>query len=53
MDQCRQKMDASEELKHILKLHSAYTDRYLSELKTDLIIIDNVRTEQPRISYIV
>ncbi len=53
MDHCRQKMDASQELKHILKLHSAYSNMYLSKFKTCLIIIENVRTEQLRASYMI
>ena len=41
-------MCAYQELKHISKLHGGYTDKYLRKFKTCLIIIDNVRTEQPR-----
>ncbi len=48
MDHCRQKMDTSQELKHISQLHSADTNMYLSKFKTGLIILDNVRTGQPR-----
>ena len=47
MDHCGQKRHASQELKHILKLHSEHTNMYLRWVNF-LIIIDNVRMEHPR-----
>ena len=49
MDDCRQQLDESQKgYMEISKLHGAYTDMYLSRLKTCLIIIDYVRTQQGR-----
>ena len=48
MEYCRQKIYTSQELKHILKIHGAYSNMYLSRLNTDLIIIENVQTQEWR-----